>query len=343
MAGAEDFEERLAESLDVIDRGLAEDDVALNSRALRAAQDFVRFCVMQVRTDSAAEPTEPGKFLDYMHSEWFKFIYARTVAWYRQRYGEIMVGNSDRKVAACTMVLGTPFRIEVPLVTSRPGTPGETVWLHYPSQVEKDEDALAWVTPAPNFTAMPRGDGMKARRLANEIAGILRSIHCGIATVSASDTRVAELRDPILPHLEQAAAQIATAKPVEMKRSQWELQMAGELSLKMLSQQRGGSFSETHDLFVLHDRLPFGKAPFRRALLSRIPNWQDMAEWRYGRGAAISAADAFSRYRATLQIVDGAVEAAYRKYRIHNASFEIRKAPFLHDDLSLYEPRQLNR
>jgi hypothetical protein len=54
--------------------------VALRSRPLRAGQDFVRFCIIEVKIDSAAEPNELGKFLDYIHSEWFKFIFARAVA-----------------------------------------------------------------------------------------------------------------------------------------------------------------------------------------------------------------------------------------------------------------------
>lgn len=56
MASSDDLDDALAESLDVIDRVLAEDDVPLTSRPRRAAQDFVRFCVIEVKTDSAAGP-----------------------------------------------------------------------------------------------------------------------------------------------------------------------------------------------------------------------------------------------------------------------------------------------
>ena len=339
MAGPDEFEDALAESLDLIDRVLAENDVPLTSRPRRAAQNFVRFCVIEVETDTSTGPIEPGEFLDYMDSDWFKLIYARTFAWYRQRYGDSMSDRSDRTITGVTLVLGTPFRMKVPLVTTRPGKPGETIWMHYPAKVEDGEDSLSWVERAPNFAMLPRGDGMKARRLANGVAGALRSIYCGMFTVSTGDPRVSELRDPILPHLDQAAVQIVTGKPVEIKRAQWELQMACELSLKMLSQQRGGSFTETHDLYVLHDRLPPGKPHFPRALLSRIPNWEVMTEWRYGHGPNITIAEAFSRYRASLQVVDGLMNAADRKYRFHGASFEIRKAPYLHDDHTLFEPR----
>lgn len=334
------FEDILAEALDAVDRMLAEEGVLLRSRPLLAAKEFVRHCVLEVQTDRNIEPTAPGTFLEYMDSEWFRIVYARTVAWYREQYGSAMDEKSDRSAIACVLVRGTPFRMTVPLVTSRPGTPGETIWIHYPDRVETAEDALAWIDRAPNFATLSSGDGMKARRLADAVAGSLRSIHCGLATIGARDRRVGELRDPILPHLEQAAAQIASATPIEIRRAQWELQMACELSLKMLSQQRGGTFTETHDLHVLHDRLPPGRAPFARRLLSKIPNWSDMAEWRYGGGKPIGVAVAFSRYRAALEIVEGVVAAAYRKYRIHGASFEIRRAPFLHCDLDMFKPRE---
>ena len=70
MSVPPDFEDALGESLDVIDRELAKDEVPLRDRPLRAARDFVTYCVMQVAVGE--EITEPGKFLDYMASDWFK-------------------------------------------------------------------------------------------------------------------------------------------------------------------------------------------------------------------------------------------------------------------------------
>jgi hypothetical protein len=334
-----DFETMLGDALDVIDRELADNGIALSNRPLTAARHFVRYFVLQVSDGTSAEPFEPGEFNEYWASEWFKVVYARTVAWYAGRYGKAMKQETERTFPGCILVLGTAFLLRVPVVTHRPGKPGETIWVCYPDRVEKDEDALAWIENGPNRAALPRGDGLKARRLANEVATHLRAITVSLATVTAGNKRVAQLRDQILTHLDGAAIKIVRGRPEDLKHAQWDMQMACELALKMLAQQRGGSFAESHDLYHLYDQLPPGTPPFDRSRLTQIPKWERMAEWRYGGGPTILTATAFSRYRAMLKIVLGVGEVAERKYRIGGASFEIRRAPFLHDDPAMFEPK----
>ncbi len=338
QAGPDEFETMLSEALDAIDRGLAEGDMPLTTRPLTAARYFVRYWVSQVEDGQSEGPHAPGEFSDYLTSDWFKVIYARTVAWYADRYGSAM-DRDERSFAGCIPILGTAFLLRVPIITKRSGTPGETIWICYPDKIEDDEDALEWLENGPNIGSLPRGDGLKARRLANEVATLLRGIHVNLATVEKTDSRVWQLRDQILNHLEGAAEKIVRGKPEDLKHAQWDMQMACELSLKMLAQQRGGQFVESHDLYHLYDQLPPGDSPFDRKRLSQIPNWERMAEWRYGGGAGIPTATAFSRYKATLKIVFGVASVAQRKIRVGGARIEIRKAPFLHDDPEMFKPK----
>lgn len=329
MSGKPDFDSILGEALDVIDRDLAQEGIALQDRLLQAARDFVQYCVLEVRSGPGSEETVPGKFVDYVGSDWFKIIYARTVAWYDARYGAAMDVEFGRTLAGCVFVLDTPFSVRVPMVTRELGKTGETIWLCYHDRVEDNEDALAWIEAGPNMASLPRKDGMKARRLANEVCGTLRAIYVALCTVKAPDSRVAELRDAILPHLEKAAILIVKGGPGNLKHAQWDLQMACELALKLLAQQRARTFPESHDLFHLYDQLPPGREPFERSRLSCIPNWKRMAEWRYGGGSLISVAEAFARYRSALRIVRGAADAADHHFHLGRAKVEIRRAPFL--------------
>lgn len=331
-----EFEDMLAHALDMIDRVLAEREVPLWERPLRAARDFVRYFIIKIRIGE--EESEPGAFNDYAGTEWFKMMHARTVAWYSSRYGEAMNRESGQIVNGCTMVLGTPFILHVPVVTKRTGTPGETIWICFPKEVEDDEDSLAWIENAPNIASLPRGDGLKARRLANEVAGAIRSIQTSLATVEDPSGGVAALRDAIVQHLDTAAVLIAKARPEQLKHAQWDLQMACEKALKLLSEQRHATFPETHDLHYLFDQLP-GNKPFKRKWLDNIPNWERMAEWRYGQGLPISLADAFSRYRSTLKIVRSIADAANHMLHIGGASIELKRAPYLHEDAEMYLPR----
>lgn len=340
MSDKPNFEDMLGQALDVIDRDLAQQEVALQDRLLQAAQNFVRYCVLEVRSGPGSEEAVPGKFMDYMGSDWFKIIYARTVTWYDARYGAAMNVEFGRTLAGCVLVLDTPFSVRVPMVTREPGMTGETVWLCYHDRVEDNEDALAWIEAGPNMISLPRKDGMKARRFANEVCGNLRAIYIALCTVKAPDSRVTELRDAILPHLEKAAILIVKSGPGNLKHAQWDLQMACELALKLLAQQRERTFPESHDLFHLYDQLPPGRQPFERSRLSCIPNWKQMAEWRYGGGSLISVAEAFTRYRSALRIIQGATSAADRQLYLGRAKLEIRRAPFLHDDPTMFLPRR---
>ncbi|MEA1831728.1 hypothetical protein U8607_06485 [Methylobacterium durans] len=333
------FEDALDQSLDCIDRALATSGVILTRRPLYAAIEFVDTFVIEVIT-SGKVATKPGALEEYVNSEWFKVVYARTVAWYSGRYGEAMKRDNSRLLRGVVTILGTPFLINVPVITREPGRPGETIWICYHDRVKESEDSLSWIVAGPNVANIPRSDGMKARREANEVAGTLRASYVNLISATAPDLQAGQLRDAILPHLEQAADGIVRSRPEDLKRSQWDVQMACELSLKLLAQQQAGTFEATHDLFVLFDRIPTEKLPFPRHRLSCVPHWEKMVEWRYGGGSSISLAEAFRSYRTALKIVAAAASAADRKYNFSQAKFEIRKAPYLHDDPLMFEPRQ---
>ena len=199
-------------------------------------------------------------------------------------------------------VFGTPFTLEIPIAVRTPGKPGKTMWLQFPDQILADEDSLSWLQNGPMLATAPRSDALKARRLANEVAGALRFISANLMGAEATE-RLDELRTGILSHLERAGEQIVGAEVDALKRAHWDIQMACEHALKALSQQRSGAFKETHDLFHLYDIMPGDPPAFSRNHLSKLPNWERMAELRYGRGARVTVEQAFRAYRAALKIV----------------------------------------
>lgn len=332
-----EFDSALGEALNLIDRELAEVEHDLRNRPLTAARLFVTDFVRTVADGPDRSAAEPGDFKVYVHSEWFKVIYARTVAWYRGRYGPAMESEGGATVGGVVLVLGTPFLIRVPLVTKRSGVPGETIWVCFPEQVEEGEDVLAWIEQGPNIMGLPRGDGMKARRLAEEVATNLRAIQMRIGAIDTAGGSVEAFRDAVMPYLDRAATQVVQARPETLKHAHWDLQMACETAFKMLAEQRSGSHPRSHDLYHLLDQLP-GDKPFARQKLSMIPHWEKMAEWRYGRGPHVGIAETFSRYRATLRIVRALAEAADCVISLGGARIEIGPVPYLHRDPDMYLP-----
>jgi len=320
----------MAESLDVIDRMLAKDGIALHSRPMQAAIELVRLCITKVDEGSGEKP--PGKFPDYLTSKWFRIIFKNTEQWYRDRFADAMDAGRSRERDAVTLVRDTPYLVKVPTTTTEPSEPGQSFWLCYHDAVRSDEDVIAWVRHGPNFTALTSKDVKSARAVTEMVATKLRSIHVSLLEMEGKNTRLGELREAIMPNLERAARHLAAGAADEFRLAHWDMQMACELALKCLAQQRAGTFRETHDLFLLYDTMPEAFPPFARTELSTLPNWKKMADLRYGGGPAITTRQAFRAYRATLTIVDATLGALKRPYRIGKARFHLKRPPWMEGD-----------
>lgn len=321
------FNDSLAEALDLIDRVLGDEGVPLRQRPFRAGMDFVRYFIIEIQIGDQP-PTPPGDTTTIILSEWFKPVMQGVKAWYDDRYGKRMKDDAGSPVTGAMRVFGTPFELRVPTATHSPGVPGETIWVEFPDRVLDREYPLTWLVDGPNLSPAARADFFKAKRHAHDVATALRFAVVNINGMSGDDERSRQLAKGIVPHLERTASQLVQADPGALKRAHWDMQMAVELAFKALTRQRSGSFTETHDLFVLYDRMPGSPLTLPRRLLSQLPNWEMMASLRYGEGPDVSIAEAFVRYRACLKIVAGVVDGLNRM-RFGQARFEIKKAPWL--------------
>ena len=240
-------------------------------------------------------------------------------------------GRSDGRDAA-TLVRDTPYLLKVQVTTREPGTPGESFWLCFHDAVQPGEDVLSWLHHGPVFANLAPKDVNAARALAEEIATKLRAIHIAMLGMDGSDAKVAELRDGILPNLERAARHLVKAGAEDIRLAHWDMQMACELALKCLAQQRAGIFKQTHDLFRLYDHMPESLPPFARSELSKLPNWEKMIELRYGGGKRIAMRQAFRSYCATLTIVAATTSAFKIRYGFGKAKFHLKRPPWMEDD-----------
>lgn len=317
----------MSESLDVIDRMLAQGGIALHARPMQAAIEFVRLCITKV--DEGDGEKAPGKFPDYLTSRWFQTIYKNTDQWYQDRFGSAMKAGRSEERDGATLIRDTPYLVKIPTTTTEPGEAGQSFWLCYHDAVRSDEDVLAWVQHGPNFTVFGPKDTKSARAVTEQIATKLRSIHISLIEMAGKDTKLGELREGIMPNLERAARHLVAGTTEDFRIGHWDMQMACELAMKCLAQERAGAFKETHDLFLLYDTMPEAFPPFARTELSKLPNWEKMANLRYGGGPAISVRQAFRAYRATLTIVDATLGALKRPYRIGKAKFHLKRPPWV--------------
>lgn len=327
----DEFKEAIRESLEHIDRWLAESGMLVADRPTIAATDFVKYCVQRVSADGSPEGEEPGSFTDYATSQWFRVIHFHVTEWYRERYGAALE-RQGRALKAASLILNTPFLLCVPPTTTEPGEPGVSFWLCYHDAVRDWEQPLDWMISGPNLKSLPEKEVAKADRLARLIGTQLRAIHIALLSMKGSDDPVVvQLRNGIFPHLERAAESIVTAKLENIKVAHWDMQMACELALKCLAQQRAGEFKETHDLFVLYDGMPSDPLPFPRRELSKLPNWERIAQLRYGGGPEVPLRDAFRSYKAALTVVQGATGALSKAVQMGSAKFHLKRPPWMEE------------
>lgn len=186
-----------------------------------------------------------------------------------------------------------------------------------------------WLIDPPNLESYNEKARLGAIESATEIASKLRAIWCHLTGARLSDEIAKGLLAGVIVHLESASMLIlGRGKEGSFARAQWELQMACESAYKGLLQQRAGNFTESHDLFYLHDCcLPYSDS-VPRNLLRKIPRWQEAANLRYGQGGQPTIFGIFSWYKVALTVI-AEVLRNLEGLKLANVRIEVQKAPWL--------------
>lgn len=320
--------DEISKHLELIDEGLALDGLPIHKRPFQATWTFVREFIIEVHTEQGGTK-KPGKLTEFVSDTWFRYLYAHVEQWYRARYGTRVDSNSTRHVRGVTLIASTPFELQVPTTISYPGVPGETARLTWPDALLPEEDVTKWILNTPDLSSYNEESRLEAVSIATEIASKLRAISCRLTGAKLSDETAKGLLAGVIIHLETAAELILReGKEGSFGRAQWELQMACESAYKGLAQQRTGNFTESHDLFTLHDRCLPHSYTVQRELLRKIPRWQEAANLRYGQGDQPTIFGIFSWYKVALTVIAEILQNL-EGLQLANIRIEIRKAPWL--------------
>ncbi len=311
--------------LRMIDAEFTETEIELSQRPLLAAIKFVDLAVMQVHASSEG-PVEPPKGAAMVNEPWFRAVFRHTQVWYEKRYG-VRVTPPERTIKAMVPVMGIATLLKVPGTISKPDVPGETIWISFPSVVLDDEDPMSWLVDAPNLETDEPAEAKRARKLVYEVAGAIRAINCRLTGIPHDDPEKIELLAGVLPGLQRAAELLVQADEQALKSAHWEIQMAIERVLKALTYERSSTYDQIHDLFTLYDRVPAPPLSISRDQLKKLPDWQTMAELRYGRGPARSAEQGFTVYRTALKIVVAATRG-FPGIDLSQAQLNVRRPPW---------------
>jgi hypothetical protein len=287
-------------------------------------------------TVDAKGPRSPGEAGEFTQQPWFKHIYGHVEIWYRGRYGRRVDSHSISQWRASTLIAATPFVLYVPVTRSQVEVAGESAWLSFPDRVHPDENVLEWIQAAPDWASYSQETRSKGAADAATVAGLIRRITCRLTGTDVSDRTARNLLAGIAIHL-QSASDLIMREGAEggFARAQWELQMACESAYKGLLQQKNGSFSETHDLFTLHDVSRISEESVNRAWLRDLPRWNESANLRYGIGDHPTVVGIHHWYLVTMKIIAGVAENL-RGVNLSQARLLLRRPPWNRND----EPSQ---
>ncbi|RWC84740.1 MAG: hypothetical protein EOS72_28850 [Mesorhizobium sp.] len=271
------LEEAIADHMKLIDLELQLEELALWQRPLRAAIKFTLESIIEIRGDTKE---------NFATKEWFAIIFHHIENWYRETYGSAFEKSSGDSVCSGVLLIRhVPVELRVPLTRTTPGTPGETVWLHFPIAMERGEKPEDWLINPPNLAKLEPSETRKLHKRMAATAVSLRRIRMNTMGVIAADNEIKELIEGVLADLQNCAKGLIANDDAMRGAAMWSLQMAAERTIKaFIFQKTGKKYREIHDLFYLYDDALPHCAGINRNLLKKLPNSREMVDGRYGLG-----------------------------------------------------------
>lgn len=320
----------LHDGLKAIDAALAERGTPIPRRRLSAAIHLLEYELIALHDADGNPVFTPGTTKDYFATDWFKVLYLAVESWYRDQYGAVVDQETPKTARGVVFIRGTAFALRVPLLNTTPGTPGETVWLHFLDRVSDDEQVSDWIVTRPNLEKFDPEERDEALRDVRAAASDLRALRVNLMGIKSKGSALDGLLHGIWSHLERAAELLVQGDEHDLRVAQWELQLVVEQTLKAVAEVSVGRFKHTHkvrDLFK--DALRNHKLLFDATRFKSWPDWKDMNEFRYGRGPLVDRQEAIARYRLALELARVSARSI-ADIHFDKFSVEVRKAPWLH-------------
>ena len=138
-----------AEWLEAFDELLAQQDVPLHERPLRAAVLLARYAVVQASEHGVEEPVDEHVGLgDLIQKRWFGSLVRMSEGWYARIAGPAALRPPESTAVGAVMHRGAILLIQVPLVLTQSAEVAYQQWIGFPDHVADGEDVLGWVQPA---------------------------------------------------------------------------------------------------------------------------------------------------------------------------------------------------
>lgn len=314
------LKETLADYLPLIDATLSAQEIRVSIRPFRAAVIFVEDFVLEVSGDDKT---------NYPAKPWFAILYHYVDEWYREQYGAAFKADKSGFAIGVVLVREIPVEVQVPLTRLRVETPGESSWVFFPVEVEKDEEPLEWLVSPPTLERLLADEKSKLGARTVTVASSLRSLQMNLMGIEPRDEQVTGLLDGVLAEFETSARNILRNDTSGRGSALWALQMATERILKAFAKHKMNSFREIHNLFELFDDMAEYLSGINRDLLKKLPRDKQAVTDRYGLGGTPSLPEMIDAYNSALELSVGISRLFKRKLSIGGGGLLLKRPPWL--------------
>lgn len=315
-------------ALEIIDEGLAFDEVRLSTRPIRAVyallQDgFVRMNGVEVDLD---------RLVDYEAEPWFRVLYTGVEEWYRDHYGaDALESGGNPPLEGVVVIRGAPFALHVPMHRGEVEIERKTAWMYFEAGLGDGEDPREWLVSGPNFERLSVDQSTEADADLNLVATSLRAVQHHLLGADQDETQ-AGLRVSIRSYLEAAARRIRAFRTEELTLAWMDLHMAVEAALKLVIVRATGSHPPWHELKALLKHPGAASVQFDAARLNGWPRFdRKISNRRYGIGYADGLAAINEAYKLGLDLVFACVKTIDPPIN-SGAGLLLHVAPYLIDD-----------
>lgn len=314
-----DFKEALSEQLKLIDECFEANEIPVSQRTSLAAFIFVQECIVSVDGDNKS---------NFTSKPWFAIIYHHVKEWYEEHYGPT-TSSEPSCALGVVLVRGIPIKMQVPLTRSEVETPGETAWLHFPVEIDDEEDPQLWLVNPPPLDKLTSSQLKKLDKKIKDVGTRLRCIRMNLMGIEPSDETVNGFLNGVLTEFESAANNILRQDVSGRGSALWSLQMGVEKILKAFAQHKTGTYQHSHNLFSLYDDVKEHGISAQRTLLNKMPRSEQVISGRYGHGSITSITEVIDVYNAALEFASEASNSFHRGINIGGASFLLKKPSWL--------------
>lgn len=306
----------VGEFLKDFDPLLAEDQVPLNRRELRAAMVFAEEVVEDVRGGTKSDP---------IGQPWFDSIHFEVLRWYARRYGDAMHRNPDGASRGVVLLGGAPLSLSFPLTIIGPGSEPANRRIHFPTRLRDDETALTFLDANVSLRRFTKEERAKLKEDISSVIQDTRELNRALRFAILSDEGQ-QLANRAMWTIAHAVESIAAGTPDRRALAVWELNLLAELCLKVFLHGQGVHPPKIHAVGSLHEKaVKAGLTPFDSAALMLFPSDHEAIRFRYGEEAAPGAANVTVLYRTALALALHATSQCKRKFWLeHDGWIEVR-------------------